>query len=207
MKKIILATCFLMFSNFNGAAQQPEENIPVIINKIPSDEKNKPPTDIADLIGLTGKTAPLFKTVNMQGESVDLEKLRGNIIVLNLWATFCEPCIQEMPKLDMVVEKYKNKNVVFLAPAVDAKETLTVFLKAHPFSYQVLPATFDIISRYSPEKKDGTTNKTDSFEMVLPTHLVINKDGIVVKHFWGFSKTIESEISGAIDELLIAKSQ
>lgn len=203
MKKLLSIICCLFFFNAFNFAQQTSD--PIIINKIPADKKDS--TKLSDLEGLEGKSAPVFKASNMNGEEFNLENLRGKVVVVNLWGTFCEPCVQEMPKLNALVEKYKNKSVVFLAPAVDAKEALNGFLQKHPFSYQVLPDSFGIISQYSPKKKGGAEAKSGSFTMLLPTHLIIDKDGTVFKHFWGFSETTDKEISTAIDELLNAKTK
>jgi len=207
MKKLLLLIGCLFFTTEIGLAQPTKENVPVIINEIPADKKDKSPTKISDLEGLAGKAAPVFKTVDMNGKEYNLEAMRGNVVVVNLWGTFCEPCVQEIPKLNSLVEKYKDKTVIFLAPAVDGKEVLNGFLQKYPFSYQVLPASFGIIAQYSPKKKAASAQNGNSFDMILPTHLIIDKDGIVVKHFWGFSKTTDADISAAIDELLAAKTQ
>lgn len=203
MKKTLSLICCLFFFNAFNFAQQ--TSAPVIISKIPADKKE--PTKLPDLEGLAGKPAPVFKASNMNDEEFNLENLRGKVIVINLWGTFCEPCVQEMPKLNALVEKYEDKPVVFLAPAVDAKEALNNFLQKHPFSYQVLPDSFGIVSQYSPKKKGGAETKPGSFIMLLPTHLIIDKDGTVFKHFWGFSEKTDAEISTAIDELLSAKTK
>ena len=205
MKKFLtLIFCLFFFNSINFAQKA---TAPVIINTIPADKKDKEPAKLSDLEGLQGKSAPVFKAFNMNGEEFILENLRGNVVVVNLWGTFCEPCLQEIPKLNALVEKYKDKQVVFLAPAVDAKESLNGFLQKHPFLYQVLRDSFGIISQYSPKKKSGVETKPGSFIMLLPTHLIIDKDGTVVKHFWGFSEKTDSEISSAIDELLSAKTR
>ena len=203
MKKILALLCCLFCFNTLNFAQQ--TSAPIIINKIPTDKKDS--TNLSDLEGLTGKSAPAFKASNMNGEEFNLENLRGKVVVVNLWGTFCEPCVKEMPKLNALVEKYKDKPIVFLAPAVDAKEALNGFLQKHPFTFQVLPDSFGIISQYSPKKKGVAETKPGSFIMLLPTHLIIDKNGTVVKHFWGFSETTDEEISTAIDELVTQKTK
>src|SRR5690606_5542268 len=64
--------------------------------------------------------APDFEAHNLQGEPVILKNMRGNIVVLNFWGLGCGPCIAEMPELNKLVDKYRDRSdVKFLAPAGD----------------------------------------------------------------------------------------
>jgi peroxiredoxin len=165
-------------------------------------------TEFPDLVGLTGQKAPDFKAASMDGTEYQLENMRGKIVVVNLWATFCAPCITEMPKLNSLTEKFKNQNVVFLAPAVDDKALLKGFLEKHEFKFQVLPGSFGIVREYAPKKKASLpADKPGSFVMLLPTHLVIDREGTVVKHFWGFKETTVDELSQTIEQLLAKNPQ
>ena len=83
-----------------------------------------------------GKTFPSLSLESPDG-ILDLDTLKGNIIVLNWWATSCLPCIKEIPGLNKLVEKYKNKPVKFLSIIWD-KENLDEFLKKYPFNYKHL---------------------------------------------------------------------
>jgi thiol-disulfide isomerase/thioredoxin len=49
--------------------------------------------------GNVGEMAPAYGTVSLAGDSVSLDQLRGNVVLLNVWATWCEPCRQEIPAL------------------------------------------------------------------------------------------------------------
>lgn len=174
--------------------------------KTVSSGKTGEPAPLSNLVGLTGQPAPIFSGVSMDGTEYDLEKLKGKIVVLNLWGTFCAPCIQEMPKLNELVKRYKDKDVVFLSATADNKQVLEIFLPKHPFDYQVLPASFGIIRQYAPKKKASSqSDQPSGFMMVLPTHLVIDRDGIVTEHFWGYGENTTSRLSGIIDKLLKRK--
>ena len=200
MKKTLLITTALLLISGIVFGQK----TPVIINK-KSPENNSP--KVSDLIGLEGQKAPLFKAANIDGTQYDLETLRGKIVVVNLWGTFCAPCIEEMPKLNALVEKYKDKNVLFLAPAVDDKTLLEGFLKKHEFKYQVLPSSFGIIEQYAPHQKGKTTDEPGDFVMILPTHLIIDSEGTVIKHFWGFGEKTADDLTATIEKLLVEKSK
>jgi len=76
MKKLLLLIGCLFFTTEIGLAQPTKENVPVIINEIPADKKDKSPTKISDLEGLAGKAAPVFKTVDMNGKEYNLEAMR-----------------------------------------------------------------------------------------------------------------------------------
>ena len=112
--------------------------------------------------------APAFSVTSLDGEKFELAALRGKIVVLNFWFTGCEPCVAEFNKLNGLVEKFKNKEVVFIAPTLDNVTTLTPFLTEHTFKYHIVPnATSLIVNTY----RDGSGN------VVFPTHIVIDKDG------------------------------
>jgi thiol-disulfide isomerase/thioredoxin len=81
-----------------------------------------------------GKTFPSI-SVESSSSIVNLNDYRGKIIVINWWATSCVPCVGEIPGLNKLVKKYKNKPVIFLA-IVYKKGNLESFLKDHPFDYK-----------------------------------------------------------------------
>ena len=175
---------------------------PKIVGATPAESAKKPPADLSALVGLKVQTAPAFALSSMNGTGYDLEKMRGQIVVVNLWATFCPPCIEEMPGLNALVEKFKGKAVVFLAPTPDDKAVLETFLRKYPFDYQVLPNGFKVVEKYAPHKKSDDPQKKGAFLMLLPTHLVIDRTGVVTYHEWGFRKDTIDEISGEITRLL-----
>lgn len=112
--------------------------------------------------------APPFSLTSLKGEKFELAALRGKVVVLNFWFTGCAPCVAEFRKLNGLVNKFKNKEVVFIAPTWDNVTTLKRFLKEHRFRYHIVPnAGSLIVSTYS----DGSRN------VVFPTHIVINKEG------------------------------
>jgi len=63
----------------------------------------------------TGFPAPDFALQNMDGETFTLSELRGNAVLLNLWATWCPPCRAEMPAIEKIYREYKEQGLVVLA--------------------------------------------------------------------------------------------
>jgi len=66
-----------------------------------------------------GKDVPDFTFTNMEGEEVKLSDLKGNLVYIDIWATWCGPCIAEHPHWDKMREEYKDKPVAFLTVSVD----------------------------------------------------------------------------------------
>ena len=60
-----------------------------------------------------GEDAQNFTGVNMNDETVELEKLKGKVVILTFWSTRCQICIAEIPKLNKLVDKYKGEEVAF----------------------------------------------------------------------------------------------
>jgi thiol-disulfide isomerase/thioredoxin len=65
-------------------------------------------------------SAPNLSLKDLGGQTRKLSALRGQIVVLNFWATWCEPCQEELPRLSKLSQAYRGKNVRFVAIAVDA---------------------------------------------------------------------------------------
>ncbi len=148
-------------------------------------------------VGLSGKAAPDFTALGMDDTEYRLESFKGKVVVINLWGTWCKPCIEEMPELNKLVEKFKDENIVFFGFATDKKPVLESFLKKHTFQYIILPQN-KAISSYLP--KDPT--KPNSTPFVFPTHALIDQKGIVAEHFWGFDKTTIGKLEKGISKLL-----
>lgn len=66
------------------------------------------------------KRAPNLALKDLRGQSQKLSSLRGQIVVLNFWATWCGPCQEELPRLSKLAASYSDKNVHFIAVSIDA---------------------------------------------------------------------------------------
>ena len=203
--KIIILSMLLNLLVF-GVAFGQISAAPTIINRPTVAATENPAADNPiDLVGLKGQAAPTFTLPSMNGTEYGLEKMRGKIVVINLWGTFCAPCIDEIPKLNALVKAYKDKDVIFLAPTPDDKTVLETFLQKYPFNYQVLPNGYNFVEKYAPHKKTADPQKKGEFLMILPTHLVIDQTGNVTYHEWGFNKDTIKKLSDEIERLLSNK--
>jgi peroxiredoxin len=130
-----------------------------------------------DIERLPGKSAPEFALKEVNGNYISLTSLRGKVVVLNFWATWCPPCKDEMPSLDMLYKRYKDRGVRVLAVTADSSESKIVnFLKKTPVSYSILldkdTEVIKLYRVYSIEKYIGEENWlspgiTDTIERLL----------------------------------------
>jgi thiol-disulfide isomerase/thioredoxin len=102
------------------------------------------------------------KLKELTGQSIDLAQFEGKAVFINFWATWCKPCIQEMPTIAAAQEQLKNENVIFLIASNEEPEQIEKFIKKHSYNFhyvhlenmealkiQALPTTFI----FNPEGK------------------------------------------------------
>lgn len=94
-------------------------------------ELPKPPgassTPVSELVG---KPAPDFLVTDLKGEELTLEKYRGQVVLLDFWATWCGPCIREMPNVKRTYEKYKDQKFQIIAISLDrSQQPLEAFIE------------------------------------------------------------------------------
>lgn len=128
---------------------------------------------------------------DQNGELVKLSDLKGKVVFLNFWASWCPPCIAEMPSIDKLHAKYKNRDdIVFLMVDVDGKiESSIDFMRKRDFKLPVYVAASATPAAY--------------FSGSMPTTVILNKSGdIVFQHIGGADYT-STAISTLIDKLLL----
>jgi peroxiredoxin len=120
---------------------------------------------------LVGRTAPDF-TVQDADRKVTLHDLRGKTVVLNFWATWCPPCVEEMPSLVKMQAELKNR-VVVLAVSVDEDErSYRSFLRKN---------NVDLLTVRDPQQKSNELYGTFKF----PETYIIDRNGVVQRKFIG----------------------
>ena len=85
-------------------------------------------------------SAPDFELVSLQGETIRLSALRGKVVVLNFWATWCPPCREEVPSMQQLHQVMADSEFVMLAVNIeqDGRETVPVFLEKNPVDFTIL---------------------------------------------------------------------
>ena len=108
-----------------------------------------------------------FTLTDLQGRSWTLSQLKGKVVLVNFWATWCAPCRKEMPDLDGLYKRFKDQGLVILA--IDDEETakVTPFLKDKPVSYTVL---------LDPGRKVNDIYRIDG----IPKSFIYDRDGKMV---------------------------
>lgn len=129
-----------------------------------------------------------FEVADIQGNTYSLEELKGKVVVLNFWFIGCAPCRIEIPGLNEMVGHYDQEQVVFIAFALDDKESLSQFLTESPFKYQIIPGAFE---------------QADAFHVQgYPTHIILDKKGNIRSTLTGGSADRHKQIQPLIDRLL-----
>jgi peroxiredoxin len=98
------------------------------------------PAETLRLTRLTGsEPGATFSVGAPDGGTLALADLRGKLVLLNFWATWCEPCLEEMPAMERVARAYRERGLVVLAVSVDREGASVVktFLKRHGLTFAV----------------------------------------------------------------------
>ncbi|MGQ0542456.1 MAG: peroxiredoxin family protein [Blastocatellia bacterium] len=139
----------------------------------------------------TGQAAPDFEAQTIGGQTYNLSQLQGKVVVVTFWSTRCDICVAEIPKLNRVVERYKDKDVVFLAMTMEGNGKVETFLRKVPFNFGIVPNSFGVVLKYADKDRSGNIN------MGFPAHFVINKKGEIEHRMDGWDKaaSLDSQIS------------
>ena len=144
---------------------------------------------------MINQPAPTFALLNVKGEKVDLAKLKGKVVIVDYWATWCGPCISSFPGMQKAVDKYKSDpNVAFLFVNTwqneeNREKVVKDWLAANPaYTFNVLldtknakdPSKFDVIEQY---KVEG-----------IPTKFIIDGNGNIRFKKVGFSGSADGTV-------------
>ena len=138
-----------------------------------------------------GEAAPSFTGQALDGTVYDLDQLEGKVVVLTFWSTRCEICHSEIPNLNRVAERYRGKDVVFLAVTMDNEAKVNPYLKRNPFNFHILPNSFGVMLKYADKDRAGNIN------MGFPAHFLITRNGTIALRTDGWDKAanLDSQIS------------
>jgi cytochrome c-type biogenesis protein len=149
-------------------------------------------------VKLDSKPAPEVSFTNLQGGDVTLAQYKGTVVLVNFWATWCDPCYVEIPWLIEMQQKYAAKGFTILGVDVDdeGKEAVIPFVAKERFDVngQKLPMNYPILL--------GNDAVADKFGGLLgfPTSFLISRDGKIVKKVQGLvsyeelTKAIEAQL-------------
>jgi thiol-disulfide isomerase/thioredoxin len=132
-----------------------------------------------------GKTAPNFQLENLEAKTVSLDSLRGKPVLINFWATWCGPCLDEMPFLQEIYSEWSSKGLMFLS--INSGETATKvrsYMQQFGFSF--------------PALVDSKNEVAATYRILyLPTTILVDKNGVILEIKVGAfpdKATIEKEL-------------
>jgi len=121
-----------------------------------------------------GVPAPNFTLPGLDGKTVSLADYRGKVVLLNIWATWCPPCVDEMPSMEKLHQELKGEAFKILAVSIDASGAKAVlpFMKKHKLSFHALTDTKGAIK--SLYQATG-----------VPESFIIDKNGVIAEKVIG----------------------
>jgi len=120
-----------------------------------------------------GAPAPAYAAVDLAGDSLSLSDLRGEVIVLNLWATWCHPCREEMPALQALHERFSGEGLHVVGVSIDGRSSADLI----PGFLEEVGVTFRILR--DPQERVVRAFTT----MGVPETFLIGRDGTLL-HRW-----------------------
>ena len=140
-----------------------------------------------------GDAAPDWTLKTPDGKEVKLSALKGSVVVMDFWATWCGPCKAAMPSVQKLHEKYKEKGVqVYGLNTWEKDGDPAKYMKDQKYTYGLLLKADDVAKKYAVTG--------------IPTFYIIGKDGKVIFTEVGFNgPESEKQITDAIDKVLADK--
>ena len=142
-----------------------------------------------------GHPIPAALLADAEGHVVSLNDFHGKVLLINFWATWCPPCVEEMPQLEGLSQDFKNKNFVLLGinenggTTSKAREAVAAFRLRVPLSFPIL--------------FDDKEVAADGFGVTsLPTSFLVDKTGNIVKVISGSVNWMDPHTLKIIEELL-----
>jgi thiol-disulfide isomerase/thioredoxin len=136
-----------------------------------------------------GKAAPHFTLADMSGREVSLDDYRGEIVILDFWATWCGPCRMTMPILDEIQKEYAGKMTVLAINLQEPKGVVREYILRQGLSAKVLL------------DEDGSVDRQYGI-VAIPMQYLVDQKGIIRLILNGFHPRMGSQIRDEINKLL-----
>ncbi|MCC6241843.1 MAG: TlpA family protein disulfide reductase [Gemmatimonadaceae bacterium] len=135
-----------------------------------------------------GAHAPSYAAMDLAGAPVSLDSLKGKVVVLNVWATWCRPCLEELPALEAVHRQFSSQGVTMVGVSIDAAGMggdVADFMREHGMSYTVW---------LDPDREVSLKFLT----VGVPETFVLNRDGTIRWRMIGAIRPGDSTLVAAI---------
>jgi peroxiredoxin len=141
--------------------------------------------------GVTDAQAPVFTLQSVDGRTVSLAQFKGDVVMINFWASWCGPCRQEMPLLDTIYKQYKDMGFTLLGVNVEPDpHGANAWLKKTPVSYPIL---------YDPKSQVSQLYQVQA----MPTTVIVDRQGIVRYVHNGYLPGDENQYMNSIRALIV----
>ncbi len=137
--------------------------------------------------------APDFTLKTLDGREITLSQLKGKVVLLDFWATWCGPCRESIPHLVQLYKDYREKDFELIGMDVDKGDVETVrrFVESMNIPYPIIVASEEVVRNY---RVSG-----------IPASILIDKKGDIRGKMAGFSNTIAQELTAKVAELTSEK--
>ena len=137
-----------------------------------------------------GRQAPVFEATTLAGQPIAMADLKGRVLLVDFWASWCDPCREEIPELEVLYQEFRDRGVEIIAVSVDRKrENAEAFLAKHPVTFQVIhDKNRAIADRFKPR--------------AMPTAYIIDQAGVVRFVHLGFQRAYLAKYREQIGLLL-----
>lgn len=144
-------------------------------------------------LGSGSEPAPAFELRALDGSLVSLEQYRGQVVLVNFWASWCPPCRVEMPGFERVYRERRDQGFVILGIATDthAEAAIREFVEEHDITYPILMANRQVIQEYGGIRS-------------LPESFLVDRDGLIRHRVIGYFA--EPALRAAVGRMLGGRS-
>jgi len=138
--------------------------------------------------------APDFTLSSVDGKTITLSQLRGKVVLLDFWATWCAPCRLAIPHLNEMYKAYRERGLEIIGISLDTGggERVRRFAVNMGIQYPIIMADNEVVKDYGISP--------------IPTTYLIDRDGYISNKWVGFSQNLMSKISAETERLLSRKS-
>jgi len=168
LRTLPLVTLLLAVTAGCGAATESKTTTAVKAEKSVKSVTSKPAVDTSDL-----QAAPAWALTDLAGKPVTSESLKGKVVIVDFWATWCGPCRAAIPHLVELHKAYKDKGFEVVGVSVDQKpETVQAFVTQHEIPYTIVMQTSKVINDFGGIRG-------------IPTAFIISQDGKIYRKIVG----------------------
>jgi peroxiredoxin len=186
---VVGLTLAVVIENHRPAEQQAS------IGQSSSSSETAAPSSSSKESVAAGAQAANFKLESLDGSTVTLDQFAGKVVFLNIWATWCGPCREEMPSMETLYNEFMgNKDFVMLAVSQDVKGRTAVapYVEKNGYHFTIL---------LDPDNKVGSLYDVSG----VPETFIIDRKGRIVAHHMGGFDWSRPDVKDALQQLLDSK--